>query len=87
MKTGKFHFCVQDPEVEGLAVKIVAAGGKQRMPVLEYFPDEKPLRMVYMEDPFCIILAIDSHSYQLTYSVGAYQKYRAEQLAVTQFSS
>jgi lactoylglutathione lyase family protein len=37
-KTGVFHFCVQDPDVEGLAEKIVAAGGKQRMPVREYFP-------------------------------------------------
>lgn len=25
-KTGVFHFCVQDPDVEGLAEKIVAAG-------------------------------------------------------------
>lgn len=28
-KTGIFHFCVQDPDVEGLAEKIVAAGGKK----------------------------------------------------------
>lgn len=26
--TGIFHFCVQDPNVEELAEKIVAAGGK-----------------------------------------------------------
>ena len=50
-KTGIFHFCVQDPDVEGLAARVVAAGGKQRMPVREYFPGEKPFRMVYMEDP------------------------------------
>ncbi|RYD84341.1 MAG: lactoylglutathione lyase family protein [Verrucomicrobiaceae bacterium] len=72
-KTGVFHFCVQDPDVEGLAAKIVAAGGKQRMPVREYFPGEKPYRMVYMEDPFGNILEIYSHSYELTYSAGAYQ--------------
>ena len=71
-KTGVFHFCVQDPDVEGLAEKIVAAGGKQRMPVREYFPGEKPYRMVYMEDPFGNILEIYSHSYELTYSAGAY---------------
>lgn len=29
--------------------------------------------MVYMEDPFGNILAIYSHSYELTYSAGAYQ--------------
>lgn len=73
-KTGVFHFCVQDPDVEGLAAKIVAAGGKQRMPVREYYPGEKPYRMVYMEDPFGNILEIYSHSYELTYAAGAYQK-------------
>lgn len=72
-KTSVFHFCVQDPDVEGLAAKIVAAGGKQRMPVREYFPGEKPYRMVYMEDPFGNIIEIYSHSYELTYSAGAYQ--------------
>jgi lactoylglutathione lyase family protein len=71
-KTGLFHFCVQDPDIEGLAQKIVEAGGKQRMPIREYFPDEKPFKMVYMEDPFGNIIEIYSHSYELTYSGGAY---------------
>jgi lactoylglutathione lyase family protein len=72
-KTGIFHFCVQDPDVEGLAAKIVEHGGKQRMPVREYHPGEKPYRMVYCEDPFGNILEIYSHSYELTYSAGAYK--------------
>ena len=71
-KSGVFHFCVQDPDVEGLAAKVVAAGGRQRMPVREYFPGEKPYRMVYMEDPFGNIFEIYSHSYERTYSAGAY---------------
>ncbi|MCJ2183317.1 lactoylglutathione lyase family protein [Novosphingobium sp. 1949] len=71
-KTSVFHFCIQDPDVEGMAAKIVAAGGKQRMPVREYFPGEKPYRMVYCEDPFGNILEVYSHSYELTYSAGAY---------------
>ena len=70
-KSGVFHFSVQDPDLEGLAARIVAAGGKQRMPVREYFPGEKPYRMVYMEDPFGNIVEIYSHSYELTYSAGA----------------
>ncbi|ATG36201.1 lactoylglutathione lyase family protein [Phaeobacter piscinae] len=69
---GVFHFCIQDPDVEGLAKKIVEAGGKQRMPVREYYPDEKPYRMVYVEDPFGIVFEIYSHGYELTYSAGAY---------------
>ena len=72
-KTGVFHFSVQDPDVEGLAAKIVAAGGKQRMPIREYYPGEKPYRMVYCEDPFGNLIEIYSHSYELTYSAGAYQ--------------
>ncbi|MBO0345107.1 lactoylglutathione lyase family protein [Roseibium sp. CAU 1637] len=69
---GLFHFCIQDPDVEGLAARIVEAGGKQRMPVREYYPDEKPYRMVYVEDPFGNVFEIYSHSYELTYSAGAY---------------
>ncbi|NRB33214.1 MAG: lactoylglutathione lyase family protein [Rhodobacteraceae bacterium] len=69
---GIFHFCVQDPDVEGLTEKIVAAGGKQRMPVRMYYPDDKPYRMVYVEDPFGIVFEIYSHGYELTYSAGAY---------------
>ena len=72
-KTGIFHFCIQDPDIESLAEKIVAYGGKQRMPVREYYPGEKPYRMVYCEDPFGNILELYSHSYELTYSAGAYQ--------------
>lgn len=72
-KTGIFHFCITDPDIEELALKIVATGGKQRMPVRSYYPDEKPYRMVYCEDPWGNIIEIYSHSYELTYSAGAYQ--------------
>lgn len=71
-KTGTFHFCVQDPEIEGLVQKIVDHGGKQRMPIREYYPGEKPYRMCYVEDPFGLIFEVYSHSYELTYSQGAY---------------
>ena len=73
-KTGIFHFCITDPDVEGLAEKIVASGGRQRMPIREYYPGEKPYRMVYMEDPWGNIIELYSHSYELTYSAGAYQE-------------
>lgn len=72
-KTGVFHFAVQDPDVEGLAARIEENGGKIRMrQVRYYYPGEKPYRMVYCEDPFGNILEIYSHSYELTYSAGAY---------------
>nr|WP_139281712.1 lactoylglutathione lyase family protein [Vibrio aerogenes] len=72
-KTGVFHFSVQDPNLEELAEKIVAAGGKKRMKAPRYYyPGEKPYRMIYMEDPFGNIIEIYSHSYELHYSSGAY---------------
>ncbi|MBL7471540.1 lactoylglutathione lyase family protein [Robertkochia sediminum] len=71
-RTGLFHFCVQDPDIEGLTKKIVDAGGKQRMPIRSYYPGEKPYQMVYVEDPFGVVFEIYTHSYELTYSSGAY---------------
>lgn len=73
-KTGIFHFSVQDPNIEELVDKIVKAGGKQRMPIRSYYPGEKPYKMVYCEDPFGNIIEIYTHSYELTYSQGAYQE-------------
>jgi len=72
--TGLFHFCIQDPDIEGLVKKVVAYGGRQRMPIRSYYPDEKPYRMCYVEDPFGIVFEVYSHSYELTYSLGAYAK-------------
>ncbi len=72
--TGLFHFCVQDPDIESLTKKIVEHGGKQRMPIRTYYPNEKPYKMVYIEDPFGVVFEIYTHSYELTYSSGAYQE-------------
>ena len=71
--TGLFHFCIQDPNIEELVAKIVELGGKQRMPIRQYYPDDKPYKMCYVEDPFGIVFEIYTHSYELTYSSGAYQ--------------
>lgn len=70
--TGLFHFCIQDPAIEELIDKIIAHGGKQRIPIRSYYPGEKPYRMCYVEDPFGIVFEIYTHSYELTYSSGAY---------------
>ncbi|QDO94587.1 glyoxalase [Formosa sediminum] len=72
--TGLFHFSIQDPNIETLIDKIVAYGGKQRMPIRAYYPGEKPYKMCYVEDPFGIVFEIYTHSYELTYSSGAYTK-------------
>lgn len=72
--TGLFHFCVQDPNIEDLITKILSYGGKQRMPIRSYYPQDKPFKMCYVEDPFGIVFEIYTHSYELTYSSGAYAK-------------
>lgn len=41
-KTGTLHFCIQNPNIEDRVARIVAHGGKQRMPIREYYPGEKP---------------------------------------------
>lgn len=72
--TGLFHYSIQDPNIEDLIEKIVAYGGKQRMPIRAYYPEDKPFKMCYVEDPFGIVFEIYTHSYELTYSSGAYAK-------------
>ena len=69
---GTFHFCVQDPDVEGLVEKIVAAGGTADRLDRHGVPVAQRVRMCYVEDPFGIVFEVYSHSYELTYSEGAY---------------
>jgi lactoylglutathione lyase family protein len=72
-RPGLFHFCLQDEDLEGRVKRIEALGGKQRMQqVRRYYPGQKPYRMVYCDDPFGNIVELYSHSYELTYSAGAY---------------
>lgn len=74
-KTGIFHICIQDPNMEELIEKVVAAGGKKRMEKPGYFyPGQKPYRMIYLEDPFGNIVELYSHSYDLHYGFGSYNE-------------
>ena len=72
-RKGLFHFCVQDENLEERVKIIESLGGRQRMEqVRYYYPEKKPYRMVYVEDPFGNVFELYSHSYELTYSAGAY---------------
>ncbi|NQX84082.1 MAG: lactoylglutathione lyase family protein [Mycoplasmataceae bacterium] len=71
-RNGVFHYSIQDPNLEELVKEVIKRGGKQLTNINYYYPGEKPYRMVYMEDPFGIVFEIYSHSYELTYSSGAY---------------
>ncbi|NQX83612.1 MAG: hypothetical protein HRS57_00280 [Mycoplasmataceae bacterium] len=69
---GVLHYSIQDPNLEELVKEVIKRGGKQLTNINYYCPGEKPYRMVYMEDLFGIVFEIYSHSYELTYSSGAY---------------
>lgn len=67
-----FSIFSKRPNIEELTKKIVEAGGKQRMPIREYYHSKKPYKMVYCEDPFGNIIEIYTHSYELHYGSGSY---------------
>lgn len=48
---GTFHFAIQDPNLEDLLAKIVAAGGKQRMPFVNIFPTRNPIAWFTSKTP------------------------------------
>lgn len=69
-RLGIFHFCLQTDDFEGVIQKTEAYGGKARMEVMRYHPedDSKPAKMVYLEDPFGNLFELYSHSYEETYA-------------------
>ena len=66
-KTGIFHLCLTDPDIEALARRIDESGGKQRSKVWKLF-DDKPYKVCYCEDPWGNIVELSSHSYVQTWS-------------------
>ena len=66
-RTGIFHICITDPDLDELVARIVANGGRQRTKIWAFLPD-RPYRLVYCEDPFGNIIEAFSHSYAGTFS-------------------
>jgi catechol 2,3-dioxygenase-like lactoylglutathione lyase family enzyme len=64
-RSGFFHICITDPNIEELCKKISESGGKQRTKIWEIVPD-KSYKIVFCEDPFGNIIEIYTHSYELT---------------------
>lgn len=69
-KIGLFHFCLQTDDFEGVMEKVEQYGGKVRMDIMRYHPEDenKPAKMVYLEDPFGTLFELYSHTYEETYS-------------------
>jgi catechol 2,3-dioxygenase-like lactoylglutathione lyase family enzyme len=67
-KTGFFHVCVVDRDVEGLVQRIAETGGRMRTSrIWPIFPGQK-YRFCYCEDPFGNIVEIYSHSHEQTFA-------------------
>jgi catechol 2,3-dioxygenase-like lactoylglutathione lyase family enzyme len=69
-KIGIFHFCLQSDDFQGVIDRVGQYGGKVRMDIMRYHPedDNKPYKMVYLEDPFGNLFELYSHTYKETYS-------------------
>jgi catechol 2,3-dioxygenase-like lactoylglutathione lyase family enzyme len=63
-RTGIFHICVTDPDIEGLAARIASNGGR-RSQVWRQIPG-KPYAAAYCADPWGNIIEINSHGYEET---------------------
>jgi catechol 2,3-dioxygenase-like lactoylglutathione lyase family enzyme len=63
-KTGIFHICVSDPNIEDLCKKIRDNGGKQCTEVLHVNNSKPHYKIAYCQDPFGIIIEIFTYSYE-----------------------
>lgn len=69
-KIGIFHFCLETDDFHGVIEKVEKFGGKVRMDIMRYHPedDNRPAKMVYLEDPFGNLFELYSHTYEETYA-------------------
>ena len=72
-KTGFFHICITDPNIEETTERIVGSGGKQRTQIWE-LTNGKPFKVVSCEDPFGNIIDIYTHGYEYLWRSENYQK-------------
>ena len=62
-KSGFFHICVTDPNIEELCKRISDSGGRQRSRIWNVDPD-KGYKIAFCEDPFGNVIEIYTHSYE-----------------------
>lgn len=66
-KQGYWHLCYTDPNIEELAERITATGGRMRTQIFDMVPG-LPYKLAYAEDPFGNVLEICSHSHAEAWS-------------------
>jgi catechol 2,3-dioxygenase-like lactoylglutathione lyase family enzyme len=62
-KSGFFHICVTDPNIEELCKRISDSGGRQRSRIWDVDPD-KGYKIAFCEDPFGNVIEIYTHCYE-----------------------
>jgi catechol 2,3-dioxygenase-like lactoylglutathione lyase family enzyme len=62
-KSGFFHICVTDPNIEELCKRISDSGGRQRSRIWDVDLD-KGYKIAFCEDPFGNVIEIYTHSYE-----------------------
>ncbi len=67
-KGGFFHMCIIDPDVEGLAKRIVESGRVLRTSRIWTIYQGQPYQVCYCQDPFGSIIEIYSHSQEQIYA-------------------
>lgn len=72
-KTGFFHICITDINIEETTRRIVENGGKQRTKIWE-LSYGKPFKVVSCEDPFGNIIDIYTHGYEYLWRSESYQR-------------
>jgi hypothetical protein len=66
-KSGFFHICLVEPEIEAMVKRIEETGGKLRSKIWQLFAD-KPYKIAFCEDPFGNIIELNSHSTERVWS-------------------
>jgi catechol 2,3-dioxygenase-like lactoylglutathione lyase family enzyme len=66
-KSGFFHICVTNPNIEELAERIASSGGRQTSKVWRKDSKTEDYRFCYCEDPFGNIIEIYTHNYETFY--------------------
>lgn len=65
-RPGWNHVCLVDPDIEQLVERIVSSGGKQRSKIWTLF-EEKPYKVVFVEDPWGTVIEVSTHTTEVTY--------------------
>ncbi len=61
-RRGYWHLAFTAPDIDAFCERVVAAGGKRRIPTFTFIPG-RPYQLIYCEDPWGNIIELFSHHY------------------------